>query len=52
MMNLNKVPVYGFRGSGLSGVPGVTANFKLEGLTLNQKLFTKFFPVFVAIILD
>jgi len=40
------------QGSGLSGVPGVTANFKLEGLTLNQKLFTKFFPVFVVIILD
>ena len=40
------------QGSGLSEVPGVTANYKPEGLALNQKLLTKFFPLFVARILD
>ena len=40
------------QGSGLSGAPGVAANSKSEGLTLNQELLANFFPVFVARILD
>jgi len=39
-------------GSGLSGVARVAATYKSNGLPLNQKLLTKIFPVFVAIILD
>jgi len=50
MMNYNLCLFMGSEvlGSGLSGVPGITANYKPEGLTLNQKLLTKFFPEFVA----